>query len=154
MEMFPNSSRFILPKANSWYGYSLPTDTLNQGWDNILIFQYFSIYWSCWSWYRIQVFQNIDIDLDLEIFKSKILILILILKKKWNIDIDIDIDIAKKQQNYRKIGKDCPITIWTLILLSLFPVNFHAFNFEPGKVWGRFWIAHFQGYSKMPSNFL
>ena len=25
--MFPNSSRFILPKANSWYGYSLPTDT-------------------------------------------------------------------------------------------------------------------------------
>ena len=56
---------------------------LHQGWDNILIFQYFSIYWSCWSWswYWIQVFQNIDIDLDLEIFKSKILILILILKK-------------------------------------------------------------------------
>ena len=94
-------------------------------------------YWS-WSW-NLQV-QNLDFDIDIE--------------KKWNIDIDIDIDIAKKQQNYRKIGKDCPIIIRTLILLSLFPVNFHAFNFEPGKVWGHFWIAHFQGYSKMPSNFL
>ena len=114
-----------------------------------------------------QYIGHVDLDLDIEFRFSKISILILILKssspkswswywywKKWNIDIDIDIDIAKKQQNYRKIGKDCPIIIRTLILLSLFPVNFHAFNFEPGKVWGHFWIAHFQGYSKMPSNFL
>ena len=114
-----------------------------------------------------QYIGHVDLDLDIEFRFSKISILILILKssspkswfwywywKKWNIDIDIDIDIAKKQQNYRKIGKDCPIIIRTLILLSLFPVNFHAFNFEPGKVWGHFLIAHFQGYSKMPSNFL
>ena len=101
-----------------------------------------------------QYIGHVDLDLDIEFRFSKISILILILKssspkswfwywywKKWNIDIDIDIDIVKKQQNYRKMGKDCPIIIRTLILLSLFPVNFHAFNFEPGKVWGHFWIA-------------
>ena len=34
--------------------------------------------------------------------------------------------------------KDCPIIIRTLFLLSLFAVNFHAFNFEPGEVEGHF----------------
>ena len=38
-------------------------------------------------------------------------------------------------------------------LLSLFAVNFRAFNFEQEKVWGHFWIALETSYSKMPSNF-
>ena len=42
----------------------------------------------------------------------------------------------------------------TLFLLSLFAVNFHAFNFELGEFWGHFWIALETSYSKMPSNFL
>ena len=49
--------------------------------------------------------------------------------------------------------KECLKIIRTLILLSIFAVNFHAFNFKPGEVWGHFWIARFQGYLKMPSNF-
>ena len=48
--------------------------------------------------------------------------------------------------------KDCLKIIRTLILLSIFAVNFHAFYFKPGEVWGHFWIARFQGYSKIPSN--
>ena len=39
-------------------------------------------------------------------------------------------------------------------LLSLFAVNFRAFNFELEEVWGHFWIARFQGYPKMSSKFL
>ena len=36
---------------------------------------------------------------------------------------------------------------------SFFAVNFYAFNFELEEVWGHFWIAHFKGYLKIPSNF-
>ena len=49
--------------------------------------------------------------------------------------------------------KDCLIIIRTLFLLTLFAVNFHAFNFELEEVWGHFWIALETSYSKMPSNF-
>ena len=38
-------------------------------------------------------------------------------------------------------------------LLSLFAVNFRAFNFELEKVWGHFWIALETSYLKMPSKF-
>ena len=37
--------------------------------------------------------------------------------------------------------------------MSLFAVNFHAFNFKLEEVWGHFWIALEMSYSKMPSNF-
>ena len=38
--------------------------------------------------------------------------------------------------------------------MSLFAVNFHAFNFDLEEVWGHFKIALETSYSKMPSNFL
>ena len=50
-------------------------------------------------------------------------------------------------------NKDCLIIIRTLFLLSLFAVNFNAFNSELEEVWGHFWIALEMSYSKMPSNF-
>ena len=53
----------------------------------------------------------------------------------------------------RNATKDCLIIIRTLFLLTLFAVNFHAFNFELEEVWGHFWIALETSYSKMPSNF-
>ena len=51
------------------------------------------------------------------------------------------------------VSKDCLIIIRTFFLLTLFAVNFHAFNFELEEVWGHFWIALETSYSKMPSNF-
>ena len=39
-----------------------------------------------------------------------------------------------KDKKAPRSNKDCLIIIGTLILLSLFAVNFHDFNSEPGKV--------------------
>ena len=50
----------------------------------------------------------------------------------------------------KTLTKDCLIIIRTLFLLSLFAVNFHAFNYELEEVWGHFWIALEMSYSKMP----
>ena len=54
--------------------------------------------------------------------------------------------------DFSKGHKGCPQKNRSLFY-AFFAVNFDAFNFELEKVWGHFWIARFQGYSKMPSNF-
>ena len=58
-----------------------------------------------------------------------------------------------KAQSSARANKDCLIIIRTLFLLTLFAVNFHAFNFELEEVWGHFWIALKTSYLKMPPNF-
>ena len=68
-------------------------------------------------------------------FKAKLGNLLALFSSKFSLIIALfNGSTVQIEAFYFKSFKDCLIIIRTLILLSLFAVNFHAFNSESGEV--------------------